>query len=167
MVAAADDAGRLHVTVMICVPAAWLKTTRAFKPLARHRSYNAEKSAMETADCVVEQAGSSMLPLATLAHVAVGEPSEVEGQEETLDSWHPACPAHSPATPEGGEAEWRGAWLADRTAGLLRPPTPLGGGGGQQEAGRGSERRRGEPSSTRVSSGLTRVSSGLTRVSSG
>jgi hypothetical protein len=64
--------------------------------------------------------------------------------------------------------EWRGAWWADRsTAGLLCPPTPFGGGGGQQVAGRESERRRGEPSSTRVSSGLTRVSSGLTMVSSG
>jgi hypothetical protein len=137
VVAAADDAGRLHVTVMICVPAEWLKTTHAFKPLARHRAYNAEKLAMETADCVVEQAGSSMLPLATLAHMAVGEPSEVEGREETLDSWHPACPARSPATPEGGEAEWSGAWRADRTAGLLCPPTQLGGGGGSRKQGRG------------------------------
>ncbi len=143
MVAVAEDAGRLHVTVMICVLAAWLKTTRAFKPLARHRSYNAEKSAMETAGCVVEQAGSPTLPLTTLAHVAVGEPSEVEGREETLDSSHPACPAHSPATPEEGEVEWRGAWQADRTAGLLRPPTPLGGGGaaGSRAGVRPKERR--------------------------
>ncbi len=108
MVAAADDAGRLHVTVMVCIPAAWLKTTRAFKPLAMHRSYKAEKSAMETVGCVVEQAGSSMLPLATLPYVAVGKPSEVEGREETLDSWHPACPACSSATPEEWEAKWRG-----------------------------------------------------------
>ncbi len=49
LAAVANDAGRLHVTVMTCVPAAWLKTTRAFKPLARHCSYNAEKSAMEIA----------------------------------------------------------------------------------------------------------------------
>jgi hypothetical protein len=150
----ANDAGRLHVTVMTCVPAAWLKTTRAFRPLARHRSCNAEKSAMEIAGCDMEQAGSSTLPLTTLAHVAVGETREVGGREESLDSWHPACLARSPATPEEGAAERRGAWRADRTAGLLRPPTPLGGGGGQQEAGRGSERRRGEPSSTKVSSGL-------------
>jgi hypothetical protein len=74
--------------------------------------------------------------------MAVGEPSEVEGQEETLDSWHPACPASSPDTPEEGEAEWRGAWRADRTAGLLRPPTPLGGGAAGSRAGvRAKERR--------------------------
>jgi hypothetical protein len=126
-------------------------TTRAFKPLAMHRSYKAENSAMETAGCVVLQAGSTPLPLATLAHVAVGELSEVRRREEALVSWRPACPARSPATPPvEGEAEWRGAWRAGRTAGLLRPPSPLGG-GGQQVAGRESERRRGEPSSTRVS----------------
>ncbi len=125
------------MTVMICVPAAWLKTTRAFKPLARHRSYNAEKSAMETAGCVVEQAGSPTLPLTTLTNVAVGEPGDVEGREETLASWQPACPARSPATPEEGKAEWHGACQADRTAGLLRPPTPLGGGGGSRKQGGG------------------------------
>jgi hypothetical protein len=69
----------LHVTVMICKPAAWLNTTRAFKPLARQRSYNAVKSALETVGCSLEQAGSSMLPLTTLAHVAVGETREVAG----------------------------------------------------------------------------------------
>jgi hypothetical protein len=53
VVAAADDAGRLHVTVMVCIPATWPKTTRAFRPLTIHRSYKAEKSAMETAGCVV------------------------------------------------------------------------------------------------------------------
>jgi hypothetical protein len=62
--------------------------------------------------------------------MAVGKPSEVEGREEALVSWQPACPARSPATPEEGEAEWRGAWRAGRTAGLLRPPALLGGGGG-------------------------------------
>jgi hypothetical protein len=74
----------------------------------------------------------------------MGKPSEVEGREKTLVSWHPACPARSPATPEEGEAEWRGVWRADCTAGLLRPPAPLGGGGGQQVAGGESERRREE-----------------------
>jgi hypothetical protein len=92
---------------------------------------------MEIAGCVMEQAGSPTLPLTMLVHMAVGEPSEVEGREETLDSWHPACPACSPATPEEGEAEWRGAWQADCTASLLRPPTPLGGGGGSRKQGRG------------------------------
>jgi hypothetical protein len=53
VVAAAEDAGRLHVTVMVCIPATWPKTTRAFRPLAIHHSYKAEKSVMETAGCVV------------------------------------------------------------------------------------------------------------------
>ncbi len=97
--------------------------------------------------------------------MVVGKLSEVERREGTSVSWHPACPARSPATPEEGEAEWRGAWRVGRTAGMLRPPSPIGG-GRQQVAGRGSERRRGGPSSTRVSSELTRVSSELTRVSS-
>jgi hypothetical protein len=79
VVAAANVVGRLHVTVMTCVPAAWLNTTRAFRPLARHRSYSAEKSAVETAGCDLKQAGSSTLPLTTLAHVAVGETREVGG----------------------------------------------------------------------------------------
>ncbi len=43
-------------------------------------------------------------------------------------------------------------------------PSPARGRGGQQVAGRESERRRGEPSSTRVSSELTRVSSELLTV---
>ncbi len=77
VVAAAEVTGRLHVMVIVCIPATWPKTTHAFRPLAIHRSYKAEKSAMETAGCVVQQAGSSTLPLATLAHVAVGKPSEV------------------------------------------------------------------------------------------
>jgi hypothetical protein len=53
VVAVAEDAGRLHVTVMVCIPVTWPKTTPAFRPLAIHRSYTAEKSAMETAGCVV------------------------------------------------------------------------------------------------------------------
>jgi hypothetical protein len=164
VVAAADDAGMLHVTVMVWIPAMWPKTTRAFRPLAIQRSDKAEKSAMETAGCDVWQAGSSTLPLATLAHV--GKPSEAEGREETLISWHPACPARSPATPEEGEAEWRGAWRAGRTAGLLRPPAPLGGGGGAAGSRAGVRaKERGDPSSTRVSSELkTRVSSELNKI---
>ncbi len=77
--AVAEGVGRLHVTVMTCKPAAWLNTTRAFKPLARQRSYSAVKSALETVGCSLEQAGTSMLPRTTLAHVAVGETREVAG----------------------------------------------------------------------------------------
>jgi hypothetical protein len=67
--------------------------------------------------------------------VVVGKLSEVERREGTLVSWHPACPARSPATPEEGEAEWRGAWRVGRTAGMLRPPSPLGGGAAGGRAG--------------------------------
>jgi hypothetical protein len=84
--AVAEGVGRLHVTVMTCNPAAWLNTTRAFKLLARQRSYSAEKSAVEIVGCSLEQAGSSMLPLTTLAHVAVGETREVAGREGPLIS---------------------------------------------------------------------------------
>jgi hypothetical protein len=76
--------GRLHETVAIWRPVTWLNTTRAFRPLARQRSYSAVKSAVETAG--VGQIGPSMLapapPLTTLAHVAVGETREVGGRGE-------------------------------------------------------------------------------------
>ncbi len=68
-----DVVGRLHVMVATWRPAAWLNTTRAFKPFARQHSYNAEKSALKTAGCGVGQAGISTLahssPLTTSAHV--------------------------------------------------------------------------------------------------
>jgi hypothetical protein len=93
---------------MTCTPVAWLNTMRALNPLARQRLYDAEKSVVETAGGVSKQAGSStlwhLLPLTTLAHVAVGETMEVGGQGEALDSWHTASPAGSPTTPEEGEA---------------------------------------------------------------
>jgi hypothetical protein len=54
-------------------------------------------------------------------------------------------------------------WLYCRS---VATAIPTRGGGGKQVAGRESERRRGEPSSTRVSSELSRVSSELARVSS-
>ncbi len=92
MVATANDAGRLHVTVMNCVPAEWLNTKRTFRPLARHRLYSAEKSAVETAGCDLEQAGSSMLPLTTLAHVAVGETREVGGARRSVRQLAPSLP---------------------------------------------------------------------------
>ncbi len=79
MAAVADVVGRLHVMVITCIPAAWLNTTHAFKPLAKHRSYSAEKSAVETAGCGLKQAGSSTQPLTMLAHMAVGETREVAG----------------------------------------------------------------------------------------
>ncbi len=77
--AIADVVGRLQVMVTTWRPAAWLNTTRAFRPFARQRSYNAEKSALETAGCDVGRAGFSTLvhslPLTTSAHV--GETREV------------------------------------------------------------------------------------------
>jgi hypothetical protein len=50
--AAADPAGvgKVHDSDRVWRPAAWLKRTRAFKPLARHRSYSAVKSAAVAVD---------------------------------------------------------------------------------------------------------------------
>ncbi len=69
--------GRVHDSDTVWIPAAWLTTTRALRPLARHRSYSAVKSVAETAGCcrgrdfITAQAPS---PLATSAHVgAAGE----------------------------------------------------------------------------------------------
>ncbi len=154
------DVGRLQETVAIWIPATWLKTTRALRPLAKQHSYSTEKSALETAG--VGQTGPSTLvhapPLTTLAHVAVGETREVGGRGEVWVSWHPAGPAGKPATPEEGEA-WR-AWRVDRhLAELLHPPSPVGGGdswrGGSQSVGEELLPRRGLAAYwTRVSSVL-------------
>ncbi len=128
-----EEAGKVHVMVTVCRPKAWLKDTRAFSPLSMHRSYKAEKSAVET-DCGgLEQAGSPTLlttpPLTTLTHV--GEAREVGGAGEWFDCWGLTSPAGSPATPVKGEAEWRGARRGDRPAAeLLHPPTPSGRVGG-------------------------------------
>jgi hypothetical protein len=64
-------------------------------------------------------------PLTTPAHV--GEAREVGGGEG-FTGWGLACPAGSPATPEEGEAAWRGARRDDRPAAILHPPAPEGGG---------------------------------------
>ncbi len=78
-----DGRGKLQVTVVTCVSAAWLKIMQVLSLLARQRSYNAEKSAVEIAARVLVQAGCSTLsrttPLTTLAHVVVGEIWEVGG----------------------------------------------------------------------------------------
>jgi hypothetical protein len=149
--------GRLQDMVMLWMPAAWLNIRRAFKPLARQRSYSDEKSALETAGCgvgpdgagcVVGQAGTpapAPSPLTTLAHVAVGETREVGGREGVCNGWHPAGPAGSPATPEEGEAG---------RARRVDHPRPLRGVGGKQVAGRASECRSGAPYPARVSSEL-------------
>ncbi len=54
---------------------------RAFRPLFMQRSYSAEKSAAETDDADLEQAGpptlAAMPPLTMLAHVGGGEAREV------------------------------------------------------------------------------------------
>ncbi len=49
MVKLVTDVGRLQETVAIWIPATWLKTTRALRPLAKQRSYSAVKSAVVTA----------------------------------------------------------------------------------------------------------------------
>jgi hypothetical protein len=113
--------GRLQETVAIWRPATWLKITRAFKPLAKQRSYSAEKSAVETAG--VGQTGPSTLahapPLTTLAHL--GETREVGGEVKCVSAGWQAC------DPKEGEA-WQ-AWRVDRhPAELLHPPSPAAGG---------------------------------------
>jgi hypothetical protein len=78
--------GRLQETVAIWRPVTWLNTTRAFRPLARQRSYSAVKSAIVTAG--VGPVGPSTLarapPLTTLSHMAVGETREVGGRGEVF-----------------------------------------------------------------------------------
>ncbi len=118
-----------HVSVIVCRPSAWLKDTRAYRPFAKHLPYNAEKSAAQTGGGGLGKAGSPTLgptpPLTTPAHV--GETREVCGGEG-FTGWGMACPPGSPATPEEGEAAWRGASRDDRPAAELHPPTPEGGG---------------------------------------
>jgi hypothetical protein len=121
-----EGSGKKHVRVTVCRPAAWLKDTRAFNPLSMHLPYKAEKSAAETGGSGLEMADSPTPPLTTPVHV--GETREVGGGEG-FACWGLACPAGSPATPEEGEAEWRGARRGDRPAAVLHPPTPEGGGG--------------------------------------
>jgi hypothetical protein len=72
--AAADPAGtgKMHVRDRVWRPAAWLKATRALRPLAKHRSYSSINSAAVTAGCCCGRAIFTTLapsPLATLAHV--------------------------------------------------------------------------------------------------
>jgi hypothetical protein len=70
--------GKVHDSDKVWQPAAWLKMTRAFRPLARHRSYSAVKSAAETAGCCSGRmffTAHAPSPLATLAHV--GAPGEL------------------------------------------------------------------------------------------
>jgi hypothetical protein len=77
--AAADPAGtgKMHDRDRVWRPAAWLKATRALRPLAKHRSYSAINSADVTAGCCSGRALFTALassPLAMLAHmVARGE----------------------------------------------------------------------------------------------
>jgi hypothetical protein len=82
------EAGRMHVTVTVCKPAAWFNTTRAFSPLSMHCSYKAEKSAADMDGGGLRQAGSptqvATPPLTTLAHV--GEVREVGGRGEGFSS---------------------------------------------------------------------------------
>ncbi len=145
-----EGSGKMHVMVTVCRPAVWLKDTRTFSPLSIHLPYKAEKSAAEMGGSGLEQAGSPTLvptsPLTTLAHV--GETREVGGGEG-FACWGLACPAGSPATPEEGEAEWRGARRGDRPAAVLHPPTPEG---GVAVGGTGNSVEGGGPTTTGVSS---------------
>ncbi len=77
-------AGMMHITVMVCRPAAWLTATHALKPLSIHRSYSAKKSSTEVDGGGLGLAGSptqvATPPLTTLPHV--GEAREVRGRGE-------------------------------------------------------------------------------------
>jgi hypothetical protein len=77
------EAGRMHVNVMVCEPAAWLTATRALRPLSMQRPYSAKKSATEAdGGVVLGLAGSptqvAVPPLTMLAHM--GEAREVGGR---------------------------------------------------------------------------------------
>jgi hypothetical protein len=72
--AAADPAGtgKMHDRDRVWHPAAWLKATRALRPLAKHRSYSAVNSAAVTVGCCsggVLFTALAPSPLALLAHV--------------------------------------------------------------------------------------------------
>jgi hypothetical protein len=127
----------LQVTIRTWCPAAWLKIRRAFRPLARHRSNSAVKSAAMTAGCCSGQdcfTARTLSPRATLAHV--GESGEFGGRGWV--SWLPAWPAGVPTTPQLGEARWRGVWQGDRTAARGPPPPQPQLGGRRWVAGRAS-----------------------------
>ncbi len=130
-----DVVGRLHVTVTTCRPAAWPNTTRAFKPLARQRSYNAEKSALETSGCGVGQTGPSThahtSPLTTFTHV--GKTREVGGDEKLeMAGSQPAWLVR--LRPQRGR---RGGGRGEMTAKLLSRCTP------QPQWGRGDRWKAG------------------------
>jgi hypothetical protein len=156
--------GKLQETVNVWRPAAWLNTTRAFKPQAKHLSYSAVNSAAMKAGCCagLEDFGAhAPSPRTMLAHVG----ARGELWRRGWVSWQVAGAAGSLVTPQVGEARWRGARQGDRTVACIPPPAPAQGG---EEGVRSSVRvGRGEPSLTKVSSGLTKVSSGLAKVSSG
>ncbi len=77
-------AGMVHITMMVCRPAAWLTATRALRPLSIHCSYCAKKSVTEANDGGLGLAGSptqvATPPLTTLAHL--GEATEVGSEEK-------------------------------------------------------------------------------------
>ncbi len=120
-------AGKVHVNDSVWRPAAWLKTKRAFRPLAEHLSYSAEKSAAVTAGCCRGRGFSTAhvpSPLTMLAHVG----ARGGLWERGWDSCILAGAAGSPAALQMGEARWRGARLGDRTASCNPPPAPARGG---------------------------------------
>jgi hypothetical protein len=152
--------GRLQDRVILWIPAAWLNIRRAFKPLARQRSYSAEKSALETAGCgvgpagagcVVGQAGSpapAPSPLTMLAHVAVGETREVGGR--VTAGTQPARQARLPPQRRGRRGR-RGRLTAIQL--ICCTPRPRR--GGRQSAGVELLTRQG------LAANLTRVGSEL------
>jgi hypothetical protein len=152
------DVGRLQETVAIWVPATWLKITRAFRPLAKQRSYSAEKSAVETVG--VGQAGPSTLahapPLTTLAHVAVGETREVGGELKCGSAGTQPARLASLLPQRRGRHGGRGGLTAIRLSCCTPHPQQGGGGdswwGGRQSVGGELLTRRGLAAYCRVHS---------------
>jgi hypothetical protein len=104
------EAGRMHINVIVCEPAAWLTATCALRPLSMQRPYSAKKSATEADGGVfLGLAGSptqvASPPLTTLAHV--GEAREVGGvwrRMGQLTSSLPGWLAYDPCGGGGGVA---------------------------------------------------------------
>jgi hypothetical protein len=123
-VAAEVSAGaeKLHETVKVCRPSAWLNTTRAFKPLARHRSYSAVKSAAMTAGCCE---GREEFNARAFSSNHAG-PRGGAWRDIGAGMGQLAISRHSRVR----EARWRGAQQGDRTASCIPPPAPARGGEG-------------------------------------
>ncbi len=154
-------AGKLQDTDSTWRPAAWLKTTRAFKPLARHRSYSAKNSVAMPAGCSGRVCSSARAPSPRTTLPTWGRVTSCRGGDGTADN-EPVQPAHLQPHRWGRQD---GEGPSRVTVQPVYLPQPQHGGG--EEGDRSSVRVEGrEPSLTGVSSELRGVSSELRGVSS-